>query len=61
MEEEKAAISQMRQEMVHRANPIRHYKAVEIQVCTKPVTQPLTPKLSTARRLRSHTENSISN
>ncbi|XP_064610815.1 targeting protein for Xklp2-A-like [Liolophura sinensis] len=61
MDEEKAAISQMRQEMVHRANPIRHYKAVEIQACTKPITQPLTPKLCTARRLRSNTDNSISN
>lgn len=35
---------------VHKANPIRHYQAIEIRPSDKPVTQPMTPRFTNRRR-----------
>lgn len=51
-EEEERAIAKLRAEMVHKSNPIKKYKNVEVQPSDKPVTYPMTPKFETDRRLR---------
>lgn len=52
-EEEERAIAKLRAEMVHKSNPVKKYKNVEVQPSDKPVTHPMTPKFETDRRLRS--------
>ncbi|XP_054707896.1 targeting protein for Xklp2-like [Uloborus diversus] len=49
--QEQREIMKMRQNAVHKANPIRAYKNVEIKPCNL-VTQPFTPKFETDKRLQ---------
>jgi len=42
----------MRKEAVHKAQPVRHYKTVEIQRGEKPVTIPNSPKFAYEERKR---------
>lgn len=52
-EEEKVAIAKLRKEMVHKPNPVKRYKGVDIQHSDKPLTLAVSPKFSTDTRLRS--------
>ncbi|XP_061429295.1 targeting protein for Xklp2-like isoform X2 [Lethenteron reissneri] len=45
-EEERQMILQQRKEVVHKANPVRHYKAVVIQQSSRPLTNPRSPCFS---------------
>ncbi|XP_029637635.1 targeting protein for Xklp2-like isoform X1 [Octopus sinensis] len=51
-EEEEREIQRLRAEAVHKAKPIRHYKAVEIQRNLLPPTIPQTPKFCYKSRVR---------
>ncbi|XP_014781109.1 targeting protein for Xklp2 isoform X2 [Octopus bimaculoides] len=51
-EEEEKEIQRLRAEAVHKAMPIRHYKAVEIQRNLLPPTIPQTPKFCYKSRVR---------
>lgn len=51
-EEERKEIQKLRREIVHKANPIRHYKPVEIKPSSKPPTEPMSPKFKTDERLQ---------
>ena len=51
-EEEEKEIQRMRQEAVHKANPIKRYKPVEMQHKSLSVTIPVTPKFATNSRVR---------
>lgn len=53
-EEEDREIQRQRQEAVHKANPIKHYKPVEIQHKSLSVTIPLEPKFATKSRVRTN-------
>lgn len=56
MEEEEVQRKQMaeyRRSLQHRAQPIKHYKPVEVNYGDKPLTTPLTPTLITSQRRRS--------
>ena len=50
-EEEQRNVRVLRSQMVHHANPIRNYKAVEFTGSDKPVTVPKTPNFETTKRL----------
>ena len=50
--EENLEIQKMRKEAVHKAQPVRHYKTVEIQRAEKPVTIPNSPKFAYEERKR---------
>ena len=50
--EENLEIQKMRKEAVHKAQPVRHYKTVEIQRGEKPVTIPNSPKFAYEERKR---------
>ncbi|XP_062361332.1 targeting protein for Xklp2 isoform X3 [Cinclus cinclus] len=45
-EREKEEIAKLRQEMVHKANPIRKYRSVEVKSSDQPLTTPKSPKFS---------------
>uniref|UniRef100_UPI00398E4CDD targeting protein for Xklp2 n=1 Tax=Pristiophorus japonicus TaxID=55135 RepID=UPI00398E4CDD len=45
-ENERAETTRLRQELVHKANPIRHYKKVEIKASEEQLTIPRTPNFS---------------
>ncbi|NXD41064.1 TPX2B protein, partial [Copsychus sechellarum] len=45
-EREKEEIAKLRQEMVHKANPIRRYRSVEVKSSDRPLTTPVSPKFS---------------
>ncbi|XP_071671811.1 targeting protein for Xklp2 isoform X3 [Patagioenas fasciata] len=45
-EREKEEISKLRQELVHKANPIRKYRSVEVKHSDKPLTRPKSPNFS---------------
>ncbi|NXM83801.1 TPX2B protein, partial [Oenanthe oenanthe] len=45
-EREKEEIAKLRQEMVHKANPIRRYRSVEVKSSDQPLTTPVSPKFS---------------
>ncbi|XP_057716137.1 targeting protein for Xklp2 [Corythoichthys intestinalis] len=45
-EKEKLEIAQMRQQQVHKAQPIRHYKTVEVKKSDVPLTVPKSPNFS---------------
>ncbi|KAK7078140.1 Protein tpx2 [Halocaridina rubra] len=49
--EETAAVAKIRREAVHKANPVPHYKPVEIKPSSCPPTVPLSPKFATKFRL----------
>lgn len=44
------AIKQLRKEAVPKANPIRHFKPMEIQKSDKPLTEPQTPNFECKKR-----------
>ena len=48
-EEEEAQVKQMRREMVHKAQPIRTFKPVELKT-PAPSTEPMTPNLMSKQR-----------
>lgn len=52
-EEERKEIARLRQDLVHKPHPVRHYKPVEIHQSTQPLTDPHTPRFS--ERLKSRT------
>ncbi len=39
-------IRRQRAEAVHKAQPVRHYKPVEVQKSERPLTAPVSPKMS---------------
>ncbi|KAG8447264.1 hypothetical protein GDO86_014652 [Hymenochirus boettgeri] len=45
-EQEKEEISKLRQELVHKAQPVRKYKTVEVKASDVPLTIPISPKFS---------------
>ncbi|NWY73211.1 TPX2B protein, partial [Erithacus rubecula] len=45
-EREKEEVAKLRQEMVHKANPIRRYRSVEVKSSDQPLTTPVSPKFS---------------
>ncbi|CAL1265758.1 unnamed protein product [Larinioides sclopetarius] len=51
-EQERIEIMKLRQELVHKANPIPEYKPVEIKPSAKPLTIPLSPQFETEKRLK---------
>nr|GBN01935.1 hypothetical protein AVEN_99837-1 [Araneus ventricosus] len=51
-EQERIEIIKLRQELVHKANPIPEYKPVEIKPSAKPLTVPLSPQFETEKRLK---------
>ncbi|KAM9589770.1 targeting protein for Xklp2 isoform 1-T5 [Trichechus inunguis] len=46
-EQEKEELAQLRKELVHKANPVRKYQAVEVKSSDQPLTVPVSPKFST--------------
>ncbi|XP_072917653.1 targeting protein for Xklp2 isoform X1 [Hemitrygon akajei] len=50
-EHERDEIARLRQELVHKANPIRQYKKIEIKPSDQPLTVPHTPQFSERFRL----------
>ncbi|XP_033755054.1 LOW QUALITY PROTEIN: targeting protein for Xklp2 homolog [Pecten maximus] len=52
-EQEKLAIAKLRAEMVPKSQPVKRFKTVEVLPSERPVTVPMSPKLSTDSRLRS--------
>jgi len=53
-EEERKWLIEYRQSLQHKAEPVRHYKSVEILPADKPLTTPHTPPLITSQRSRNH-------
>jgi len=51
-EEERREILKLRKEIVHKANPVRHFKPFEIKPTDKAVTEPVSPKFRSDERLR---------
>lgn len=51
-DEEQKAIAKLRAEMVHKSNPIKKFKNVEVHPSEKPITHAISPKFETDRRLR---------
>ncbi|NWR07123.1 TPX2B protein, partial [Paradoxornis webbianus] len=45
-EREKEEVAKLRQEMVHKANPIRKYRSVEVKPSDQPLTMPKSPNFS---------------
>ncbi|XP_061864946.1 targeting protein for Xklp2 isoform X3 [Colius striatus] len=45
-EREKEEVAKLRQEMVHKANPIRRYRSVEVKPSDQPLTMPKSPNFS---------------
>ncbi|KFW11325.1 Targeting protein for Xklp2-B, partial [Eurypyga helias] len=45
-EREKEEVTKLRQEMVHKANPIRKYRSVEVKPSDQPLTMPKSPNFS---------------
>ncbi|NWI89659.1 TPX2 protein, partial [Pitta sordida] len=45
-EREKEEVAKLRQEMVHKANPVRKYRSVEVKPSDQPLTLPKSPKFS---------------
>ncbi|XP_042656890.1 targeting protein for Xklp2 isoform X3 [Tyto alba] len=45
-EREKEEVAKLRQEMVHKANPIRRYRSVEVKSSDQPLTVPKSPNFS---------------
>ncbi|XP_019477893.1 targeting protein for Xklp2 isoform X1 [Meleagris gallopavo] len=45
-EREKEEIAKLRQELVHKANPIRRYRSVEVKPSEQPLTMPKSPNFS---------------
>ncbi|XP_069727620.1 targeting protein for Xklp2 isoform X2 [Phaenicophaeus curvirostris] len=45
-EQEKEEVAKLRQEMVHKANPIRKYRSVEVKASDQPLTTPKSPNFS---------------
>ena len=48
--EEALEIQEMRKAAVHKAQPIRNYKPLNIQPCDKPVTLPMSPNFAYVER-----------
>eukprot|EP00731_Ephydatia_muelleri_P027025 Em0018g1125a len=53
--EDAIALKELRNSLVHKAQPIHHYAPVEIHPSDRPITMPVTPELRTATRLRTVT------
>ena len=49
-EEEKIHIKQLRKQLVHKPNPIRKYRAVEIKQSDKELTDPRSPEWQSKKR-----------
>ncbi|NXA78368.1 TPX2 protein, partial [Thryothorus ludovicianus] len=45
-EREKEEVAKLRQEMVHKANPIRKYRSIEVKPSDQPLTMPKSPNFS---------------
>lgn len=45
-EQQKEELARLRKELVHKANPIRKYQAVEVRSSDQPLTVPVSPKFS---------------
>ena len=56
--EEREEYERQRREAVHRAQPIKQYKPVNVQRSDKPLTEPMTPDFKTDSRLRSRAQHS---
>ena len=48
--EEELEVQEMRKAAVHKAQPIRNYKPLNIQPCDKPVTLPMSPNFAYVER-----------
>ncbi|XP_045151222.1 targeting protein for Xklp2 isoform X1 [Echinops telfairi] len=46
-QQQQEELAQLRKELVHKANPIRKYQAVEVKSSDQPLTVPVSPKFST--------------
>ena len=54
--EEEEEVRRLRAEAVHRPEPIRQYRPVEVLPSTKPPTAPLSPKFSALHATRKHVQ-----
>ena len=50
--EDRAEFERMRREAVHKANPVKQYKRMEIRKSEKQLTAPMSPHFQTDTRLR---------
>ena len=48
--DEELEVQRMRKEAVHKAQPVRHYKPINIQPTDKPVTLPMSPNFTYVER-----------
>ena len=46
-QQQKEELARLRRELVHKANPIHKYTAVEVKSSELPLTVPMSPKFST--------------
>ena len=51
-EEERKKMAKYRRSLQYHAQPIKHYKPIEVSHSDKELTTPLTPKLTTGQRCR---------
>ncbi|GFS62832.1 TPX2 domain-containing protein [Trichonephila clavipes] len=51
-EQERLELKKLRAEIVHKANPVRQFKPVEIKPSAIPLTKPISPEFETDKRLR---------
>ena len=56
--DEEEEVRRLRAEAVHKPEPIRHYRQVEVLPSAKPVTAPLSPKFSALHATRKHVQKS---
>ena len=50
--DEELEVQRMRKEAVHKAQPVRHYKPINIQPTDKPVTLPMSPNFTYVERCK---------
>ncbi|GIY42766.1 targeting protein for Xklp2, partial [Caerostris darwini] len=51
-EQERIELKRLRNEIVHKANPIRMYKPIDVKQSSVPLTQPKSPEFETDKRLQ---------
>ncbi|GIY96318.1 targeting protein for Xklp2 [Caerostris extrusa] len=51
-EQERIELKRLRNEIVHKANPIRMYKPIDVKPSSMPLTQPKSPEFETDKRLQ---------
>jgi len=55
--EEREELERLRRDAVHKAQPIKHYKTMDVKPSVKPLTTPMSPHFKTDTRLRTRQQN----